>query len=69
MSLQLYPFGYPHGDTALPYQSSGQGSSSAITLTKSVYFYDEIMRTAFVSYSIMRMYIIIRIRTDNWIKI
>ena len=48
--LQLYPFGYANGDVTLPYLSSGEGSSSSITLTKSLYFYNEIIRIAYVSY-------------------
>ena len=47
--LQLYPFGSANGDATLSYPSSGEGSSSAITLTKSLYFYDDVIRTAYVS--------------------
>ena len=52
--FQLYPFGYAHGDTAL---SSGEGSSSYITLTKRIQFYDEIIRTAYVSYKLEHVHI------------
>ena len=47
--LQLYPFGSANGDLTLSYPSFGEGSSLAITLTKSLYFYDDIIRTAYVS--------------------
>ena len=52
--FQLYPFGYANGDTGL---SSDEGSSSSITLTKSVRFYNEIIRTAYVSYKLKHVHI------------
>ena len=51
--FQLYPFGYTNGDVALlSYYYSEASYSSAITLTKRLFFYDEIIRTAYVSYYI-----------------
>ena len=50
--FQLYPFGYASGDAALSYPSSGEGSSSSISLINSIYFYDEMIRTAYVRYKL-----------------
>ena len=50
--FQLYPFGYASGDAALSYPSFGEGSSSSISLNNSIYFYDEMIRTAYVRYKL-----------------
>ena len=46
---QFYPFGYLHNDTALPPPSFGEGSSPPITVSDGFRFYDEIVRTVYVS--------------------
>ena len=46
--LQFYPYGDANGDTLLPLTFSGEGSSLAITLSQDFFFYDQVVRTAYV---------------------
>ena len=52
---QFYPFGFLHNDTALPEPSVGEGSSPPITLSDGFHFYDEIVRTVYVS-ELLKLY-------------
>ena len=55
-TVQFYPFGVTHGDTALPPPIDGEGSSPPITLNEDFVFYDNIIRTAYVR-TYIRMYV------------
>ena len=47
-TVQFYPFGVTHGDTALPPPIDGEGSSPLITLNEDFVFYDNVVRTTYV---------------------
>ena len=47
--FQLYPFGVPNGDDALSLGYFSDFTYSTVTLTKRLYFYEEIIKTAYVS--------------------
>ena len=47
-TVQFYPFGVAHGDTALPPPINGEGSSPPITLNEDFVFYNNVIRIAYV---------------------
>ena len=53
--LQLYPFGVTSGDSVVPsyFLADEGGSSSSISLIRSLYFYNEVIGKVFVSQSII----------------
>jgi len=52
--LQFYPFGFAYNDTALLALYSN-ANSTPITLSEDFYFYDDLVRTAYVS-NLIKMY-------------
>ncbi|XP_065916878.1 uncharacterized protein [Dysidea avara] len=46
---EFYSYGFAHGDSTLPYPLDGQGRSPLITLTESVVFYRQVIRTVYIN--------------------
>ena len=47
--FQLYPFGHANGDASVIQYSFNEAISTSITLRKSLYFYNGIIKTVYVS--------------------